>query len=146
MSVEAIRMALAAEHAAIFGYGVVGAYLAGDARFAQDLREARKAETVHRDRRDEAALRVEAGGGEIVGAEPAYALPFQVTDAQGALRLAAALEEGTAGAWREALSGTSDDDRRFALDAFIASAVTATQWRMAAGVRPVTLTFPGGPS
>jgi hypothetical protein len=141
MSVEAIRTALAAEHAAIFGYGVVGAYLSGSTRQA-----AQEAEALHRDRRDEASLRIEAGGGALVAAQPAYALPFQVSDALGAMRLAAALEEGAAGAWREALSATADDDRRFALDAFIASAVMATRWRKAAQVRPVTLTFPGGTS
>ena len=102
MSVEALRTALAAEHAAIFGYGVVGAYLTGDTREA-----ARQAEMMHRDRRDEAALRVQEGGGDVVAAEPAYELPFAVTDVRSAMSLAVSLEEGAAGAWRDALSGTT---------------------------------------
>lgn len=141
MSIEALRTAIAAEHAAIFGYGMVGAYLTNE-RQAQ----ARQAEAQHRDRRDAAALRIEAAGGAIVPAEPAYALPFRVTDADSAMRLAVALEEGAAGAWREALGATTDDDRRFALDSLIACAVMATRWRIAAGIQPRTITFPGGVS
>jgi hypothetical protein len=139
MSIEALRSALAAEHAAIFGYGVVGAYVSGAARDS-----ARQAETAHRDRRDQVALRIEAAGGAIVGAQGSYALPFPVNDASSAVRLAAQLEEGTAGAWREALSGTTGEDRALALDALIACAVQATRWRKAAGISPTTVTFPGG--
>jgi len=138
MTVDALRTALEAEHAAIFGYGVVGAHLTDDAQNA-----ARQAETEHRDRRDEVAQRIETAGGELVVAAPAYALPFQVTDGASAMRLAAALEEGAAGAWRQALGGTVDDDRKLALDAYIACAVIATRWREAAGVTPLTLQFPG---
>lgn len=139
MSAQALQRALAAEHAAIFGYGVVGAWLSGDAQ-----QVARDAEAAHRDRRDGATMRIESAGAEAVAAEPAYALPFPVSDATAAMRLAVALEEGSAGAWREVLSATTDDDRRFALDALIGSAVTATRWRMAAQVSPATVPFPGG--
>jgi hypothetical protein len=138
VTVEALRAALAAEHAAIFGYGVVGAHLGDDAR-----NTAGQAEAEHRDRRDEVSLRIEAAGGELVAAEPAYALPFEVTDAASAMRLAAALEEGAAGAWREALGGTADEERRLALESLIACAVMATRWREAAGATPLTLPFPG---
>jgi ferritin-like protein len=138
MSVEALGAALAAEHAAVYGYGVAGAYLNGDAR---DL--AREAESAHRDRRDAVALRIEAAGGELVAAAPAYALPVEVTDAASAMRLAVALEEAAAGAWREALGPTTDDERQLALDALIACAVMATRWREAAGITPLTLPFPG---
>lgn len=138
MTVEALQAALAAEHAAIYGYGVAGARLSGEAQ-----NTARQAEMQHRDRRDELTQRIEAAGGELVGAEPAYALPFGVSDAASAMRLAAALEEGTAGAWRAALGQTADDDRRLALDAYVSCAVMATRWRKAAGVTPLTLSFPG---
>jgi ferritin-like protein len=138
VSVEALSAALAAEHAAIFGYGVAGAYLTGEARNL-----ARQAEAEHRDRRDAVSVRIEAAGGQLVAAAPAYSLPVPVTDAASAMRLAVELEEATAGAWREALEGTADDDRRLALDAFIASAVMATRWREAANITPLTLTYPG---
>ncbi|HEY7224349.1 MAG TPA: ferritin-like domain-containing protein [Micromonosporaceae bacterium] len=138
MSVDALRAALAAEHAAIYGYGVAGAHLTGDTQKA-----ARQAESVHRERRDEVALRIQEQGGALVAAEPAYALPFPVSNDADAKRLAARLEEGTAGAWREALHGTEDDDRRLALDALIDCAVMATRWREAAGISPLTVPFPG---
>jgi hypothetical protein len=138
VTVEALRNALKAEHAAIFGYGVVGAHLAGATQDA-----ARQAEQLHRSRRDQVALRVEEAGGQLVAAEPAYALPVVVTDSQSAMALAAKLEDGASGAWREALSGTTGDDRRLALDALIACAVMATRWRQAAQIQPVTVTFPG---
>jgi hypothetical protein len=138
MSVDALRTALAAEHAAIYGYGVVGAHLSGDQQTV-----ARQAESAHRDRRDQVSLRIQAGGGELAAAEPAYVLPFQVTDGASAMRLAAALEDGAAGAWRTALGGTDGNDRKLAVDALIACAVMATRWRKAAGISPVTVSFPG---
>ncbi len=141
IAVEAFTAALAAEHAAIFGYGVVGAHLAGPAQNA-----ARQAEAAHRDRRDEVSLRIAAANGSPSPAAPAYTLPFPVTDAPSAMRLAAALEEGTAGAWRDALAATAGDDRTFALDALVSCAVQATQWREAAGIMPVTVAFPGANS
>ena len=136
--VEAFSAALAAEHAAIFGYGVVGAHLAG-----ADEAAARAAEAAHRDRRDAVSLRIAANNATPVPAAPAYTLPFPVVDAPSAMRLAVALEEGAAGAWREALAGTTDDDRKMALEALVACAVQATRWRAAAGIVPVTLPFPG---
>jgi hypothetical protein len=139
VSVEALQEALRAEHAAIYGYGVAGAYLNGAVQSS-----ARQIEMTHRDRRDELSLRIQAQSGELVPAEPGYELPFPVTDAASAMRLAATLEEGTAGAWRDALAGTEGDDRAFAVDALIASAVQATRWREAAGIVPTTVAFPGG--
>ncbi len=139
MTVEALQAGLRAEHAAIFGYGVAGAHLNG-----QTQSTARQVEVSHRDRRDQASLLIEAQGGDPAAAEPAYDLPFPVTDAAGALRLAVALEEGAAGAWRDALAATEGDDRQFALDALMACAVQATRWREAAGIAPATVPFPGG--
>lgn len=138
---EALTAALAAEHAAIFGYGVVGAHLAGPAQAA-----ARTAEAAHRDRRDEVSLRITASNATPAPAAIAYSLPFPVTDELSAMRLAVALEEGAAGAWREALAGTAGDDRKFALEALIECAVQATRWRALAGINPVTLPFPGATS
>ena len=88
---EALAAALAAEHATIFGYGVAGARLAG-----QHLTAVREAEQVHRARRDTLLTRLIAASVQPPSAEPAYALPFPVTDAAGALRLAVHLEERTA--------------------------------------------------
>jgi Domain of unknown function (DUF4439) len=135
---EALSVALTAEHAAIFGYGVVGAHLDPDGQNA-----ARACEAVHRDRRDAISLRIAAAGGVPAPAAAAYALPFPVVDPASAMKLAVALEEGAAGAWRTALGGTTGDDRKVALDALTACALQATRWRGRAGITPVTIPFPG---
>ena len=92
---EALALALAAEHAAIFGYGVVGARLDRAGQTA-----ARQAESAHRDRRDALLVRLVAASASPPPAAPAYALPFPVSDRDSALRLAVHLEEGAGRAWR----------------------------------------------
>ncbi len=72
--------ALAAEHAAIWGYGVVGAHLTGAA-----VDQARQCEAAHRDRRDVLLEQLSAGGATPPAAAPAYDLPFPVVDQASAL-------------------------------------------------------------
>jgi ferritin-like protein len=140
-STEVFTAALAAEHACIFGYGVVGAHLD---KAGQDL--ARQAETAHRNRRDALVVRIAAASATPPAAAAAYVLPFPVTDRSSALKLAVALEEGTGRAWRQVLPVTSGEERKFALDALIDCAVRATRWRMVAGISPATVPFPGAPA
>jgi hypothetical protein len=47
--------------------------------------------------------------------------------------------------WRAALAGVTRADREVVLEALVDSAVRATRWRVAAGVEPATLPFPGAP-
>ena len=137
--VPALQTGLAAEHAVIWGYGVVGAH-AGDALLAQ----VRDADEAHRTLRDEAIALVARYGGTPVATDPEYALPFPVTDRGSALRLAVHLEEGAAAAWRYAVAATDDVDvRRTALTALSDAAVRATRWRMALPTTPATVAFPG---
>jgi ferritin-like protein len=133
--------ALAAEHAAIFGYGVVGAHLDRSGQTA-----ARQAEAAHRNRRDAVAARIRAAQGTPPAPAPAYDLPFPVEDRASALRLAIDLEEGTARAWRRAVAGTTGDDRKAALAGLVDSAVRATRWRRTAGLDPAVVPFPGAPA
>ena len=137
--VQALQTALAAEHAVIWGYGVVGAH-AGDALLAQ----VRAADSAHRTLRDDTIAVVERYGGNPVATEPEYALPFPVTDRGSALRLAVHLEEGAAAAWRYAVAATDDVEvRRTALVALSDAAVQATRWRLALPTAPATVAFPG---
>lgn len=129
---------LAAEHAVIFAYGPIGARLEGDhAALARD------AEAAHRRRRDALLLRLSASGATPPAAAPAYALPFEVTDAASALRLAVHVEDRTAGVWRSLLARTEAEERQLALDALVDCAVRATTWRLAAGITPATTVYPG---
>jgi len=134
---DALGSALAAEHAAIFGYGVVGARLTGAA-----LAQAQQADTAHRDRRDRLIVRLTKVGIEAPAALPAYALPFPVTDPASAQRLAVQLEERAAAIWRVALGPTTGDDRRLALDALTDCALRAARWRRATGQQPGTVPLP----
>lgn len=93
---DAAQAALAAEHAAVYGYGVVGGRL-DDARRA----EATAAYDAHRARRDALARTVRDLGGKPAVAAAAYALPFEVPDAAAALRLAADLEDRIAGVYSD---------------------------------------------
>ena len=93
-SVAALQGALAAEHAAVYGYGVVGAMLAGTGQA-----DARTDWTAHQVARDNLATMLTGLGATPVAASPAYQLPFAVTSAQSAARLAATLEEGVTRAY-----------------------------------------------
>jgi hypothetical protein len=135
---SALDQALAAEYAAIFGYGVVGAHLTGP---EQDT--ARQAETAHRNRRDQLLLKLTAASANPPVADPAYQLPFPVTNRVSALKLAAELEDGAARAWHGAIGGTTGSDRSFAANALIDCAVRATHWRIRSGAKPLTVVFPG---
>jgi uncharacterized protein DUF4439 len=128
--------ALAAEHAAIFAYGVIGAHLE-EARSA-----AREAERAHRTRRDELVLLL---GDQAPAAEPSYELPFPVDGPDDAVRLAILVEERVAAIWRGVLPESGAGERERALDALTDAAVRATRWRATAGVDPAAVPFPGSP-
>jgi hypothetical protein len=138
---EALAAALAAEYAAIFAYGPIGVRLTGSA-----VGEARAAEEAHRTRRNALVLMLSEGGATPPAAEPAYALPFPVTDAASALRLAIEIEERTAAVWRAALAATTGDQRSRVLNGLTDCAVRATRWRRSAHVDPATVPFPGRPA
>jgi len=140
-AVRALADALAAEHAAIFAYGAIGAMLAGEQAEA-----AASAELGHRARRDALVLRLAELGAPIPPPEPTYLLPVEVTDADGARRLAVLVYERAAAVWRAALAVTSGTDRELALDSLISCAVWATRWRAAGGMAPTTVPFPGRPA
>jgi hypothetical protein len=134
---DALEAALGAEHAAIYGYGIVGAHLTGPA-----LAEAQQAEAAHRARRDGLLVRLTAVGITPPAAAPAYALPFSVTDAASAQKLAVQLEERTAAIWRTALAPTAADQRKLALDGLTDCALRAARWRRATGAQPGTVPLP----
>src|SRR5436853_215324 len=90
----ALREALAAEHAAVWGYGVVGAALGAQARAT-----AAAAEAAHRDVRDRVTALLDQRSADPVQAKGAYALPFPVLSEVDASALAVVLEDGVAAAW-----------------------------------------------
>ena len=140
-TVDALQKALTAEHAAIWVYGLVSAFL--PASFNTAINEG---STAHRARRDTTERRLAAAGATPQVAEPAYALPKPVTDQASSLALLATAEADTSAAWRAVLERTDDGTvREAALEALTASAVRATRWRKQAGVSPATPPMPGQP-
>jgi hypothetical protein len=137
----ALQQALAAEHAAVWGYGVVGAALEPD---AQAL--ATSSETAHRDVRDRVVELLAARSADPVGAEGGYALPFPVLSPTDAAALAVVLEDGVAAAWVRVLDQAVErSTRELAVGALSDAEVRAVGWRIAAGQSPATRAFPGLP-
>ena len=138
---DALAAALAAEHAAVWGYGSVGAALPPGSRAP-----ASAAENAHRDVRDRLAELLQRRGDDPVPAEAGYALPFPVLSAVDAAELAVVLEDGVAAAWVRVLDqAVQSTVRRLAVDALSGAEVRAVAWRGAAGQSPVTSAFPGLP-
>ncbi|WP_320775276.1 ferritin-like domain-containing protein [Streptomyces sp. CRN 30] len=121
---KALQAVLAAEHAAVYGYGVVGGRVGADRRT-----EARAAYDAHRARRDALGREVRDLGGEPVASAAGYELPFAVPDAAAAARLAAELEERVAGVWSDLVRAADGDRRATAAEALREAAVRAVRWR-----------------
>jgi Domain of unknown function (DUF4439) len=138
----ALGEALAAAHAAVWGYGVVGAALGEGASST-----AAAAETAHRDVRDRVTALLVERETEPVGAEGGYALPFPVLSQVDAAALAVVLEDGVAAAWVRVLDQAAErSTRELAVGALSDAEVRAVAWRAAAGQSPVTRALPGLPA
>jgi hypothetical protein len=121
---KALQAALAAEHAAVYGYGVVGGRIGKDRHT-----EAKAAYDAHRARRDALAREVRDLGGRPVAAAAAYALPFPVPDSAAAVRLAAELEERVAAVYADLVRSAGGELRGTAAGALREAAVRAVRWR-----------------
>jgi hypothetical protein len=123
-TVIALQGALAAEHVAIFGYGVLGAHLSGGQRHTAD-----QMWNAHRARRDRLRAYVQANGGTPVPASAAYRLPSPVTSPRSAALLAARLEDGVTAGYA-GLAGVAEPAlRRYAALAMQEATVRAVRWR-----------------
>ncbi|MBX9362461.1 ferritin-like domain-containing protein [Streptomyces sp. WAC04114] len=121
---RALQAALAAEHAAVYGYGIVGGRIGAGQRT-----EARTAYDAHRARRDALVREVKDLGGRPVAASAGYALPFQVPDSAAAVRLAAELEDRVAGVYADLVRAAGGGRRTLAAEALREAAVRAVRWR-----------------
>ncbi|MER7002754.1 ferritin-like domain-containing protein [Dactylosporangium sp. NPDC000555] len=135
---ERLVAALQAEHAAIYGYGVLGPKLDSTA-----LTQAHNADNAHRARRDALIVRLHSAGVTPPPTAASYQLPFAVADRASALKLAALLEDRTAAQWRLALPDTDGDVRKIVLDALVDCTTRAVGFRKAGGLTPLVPTFPG---
>jgi len=132
--IDALQAALAAEHAAVYGYGAAGARMRGYRQGA-----ALRAWTAHRARRDQLIAMLVARGARPVAAADVYQLPFPVTSARKAAALAAVIEDGVTRAYLGIVGVPDPGIRRYGALAMQDSAARAARWRGA------TVEFPGLP-
>jgi hypothetical protein len=133
--VAALQAVLAAEHAAVYGYGVLGAMLAG-----AEQASARTDWITHQDARDAVTAMIVKLGGTPVAASPAYRLPFAVTGAASARKLAAAIEDGVTQAYLGLVAVNSPPLRSYGARQMQPAAIRAASWRGS------TVAFPGMPA
>lgn len=133
--------ALEAEHAAVFGYGLVAAFIepGRSAEVSADT-------AAHRARRDATIDALHAANVDPPVAAPGYTVPFPVTDPTQAAQLAAQIEADTAVAWRSVVERSrSESTRANAVEALTETALRCAKWRTVLGVTPPTVAFPGQP-
>jgi hypothetical protein len=141
VNVEAVQTALGTEHAALWTYGLVSAFLGNQAAAVAAVAEGANA---HRARRDTTERWLRDKGTTPNPPAAAYLPPAPVSDGPSALAALVAVEQDTCAAWRGVLDRTDDAAlRTSALDALTTAAVRATRWRKAAGTNPASITMPG---
>jgi hypothetical protein len=128
---RALQAALAAEHAAIYGYGVVGAHLTGPLE-----RAAQQDWAAHQVARDTLESRLTSLGAQPVAAQDAYRLPFPVHSVPAAVSLAAFLEDRVATAYLGLVALDDPGLRAWGAQQVRASAVRATSWSGRAAAFP----------
>jgi Domain of unknown function (DUF4439) len=132
---RALQAALSAEHAASYGYGVVGAHLTGTAR-----RTAVADWVANQEARDALEAMLRSRGAQPEPAAVAYRLPFPVGTAREAISLAVILEDRVATAYLGLVASDDLAIRKFGALQLSASALRAAFWRGS------TVAFPGLPT
>jgi hypothetical protein len=131
-----LQSALGGENAAVYVYGIVGAYVSGAA-----FTRATNLWTAHKARRDDLRAIIAAAGAAPDAAEPAYRLPHRVTSASSAVSAAAATESSLISAYI-GLAGADDPGRRV----YAAQAMQQAMSRTLSWGGTVDGAFPGMPA
>jgi hypothetical protein len=142
---DAWQAALAAEHQAVFGYGVLGPHLTG-----ADQQLAVSSSDAHESLRDRTEATLAAARLTPDGPQADYPVLYPVPARTSALALAVRLEDDCASAWRflylraASTSGQRASQlRASAQTALTASAVRAARWRSIVTPSHATTPFPG---
>jgi hypothetical protein len=130
--IKALQATMAAENAAVFGYGVAGAHLTGARRAA-----AQRDWIAHESGRDTLAGMLISHGGALVPAATAYKLPFPVRNRTAAAALMAYLEDRVTTAYLGLVALTDAELRSLGARGVRSAALRAAAWR------GTTLAFPG---
>ena len=131
----ALQAALAAEHAAVYGYGVVGANLTGGRQTT-----AMTDWLAHQVARDTIEGMLRARGAQPVAAAAAYQLPISVRTPGQAAALAVIIEDRIAAAYLGLVGLSSESLRQLGARQVRTAALRAAAWRGS------TVAFPGLPA
>jgi len=142
---SAWQAALAAEHEAVFGYGLLGPHVTGS-----DEQLAISCSSAHEALRDATEADLAGVGLTPVAPAPDYPTLYPVRNPAAARALAVRIEDACAAAWRYlylAAASTSEAPGRVlrgaAQHALVHSAVRAARWRARATPQHATRPFPG---
>lgn len=139
--IEALQQAIDAEHAAVWVYRQVSAFL--PAIYDDSLDDAI---AEHDDRRQATQEVIVAAGATPALAEAGYLTPKPVRNAGTARAAVFTAESDAARAWHGVIERCDPPElRAFAVEAMSASAVRGTRWRKEAGAKPVAEPLPGRP-
>lgn len=119
---EALQLALAGEHAAVYVYGVAGGRVSVSSQPALWQR-VQEAYTLHRTRRDRLTTMVRQGGGAPVAAEVSYDLPNPAMTPPQLEQVGLEIERRCAAVYADVVGSTSGANRQWALDALEDAAV-----------------------
>lgn len=157
--VDALQLVLATEHAAVYGYPMLGVRLTDSAQ----VQRARELEAAHRHARDEVMAQLARLGVAPVAAQPTYPSAERTTGTtaatEPAIRSAVAIEERRAGAYRYLLTAAVTADstsqrpahepdahqpvRIQAMTGLASAAANSTGWRSLIAPAKPTLALPG---
>lgn len=119
---EALQVALAAEHAAVFVYGALGGQSSRSASPAL-FDAVTAAYVVHRERRDALTAMISAGGADPVAAQPGYQVPEELGSPAAIAAEALRLEQAAASTYAYLIGSTTGEDRGWAVAALADAAV-----------------------
>ncbi|PUA80687.1 ferritin-like domain-containing protein [Nocardioides currus] len=121
-ALDALQTALAAEHAAIYVYGDVGAHTSQSAE-PELFATVSLLYRAHRGRRDQLELMVADRGGVPVAAAPTYELPRRLGTPSAVRRHAMGVEQACAEVYAATVASTTGTDRAWAVSALGEAAV-----------------------
>jgi hypothetical protein len=124
----ALQTTLAAEHAAVFVFGVLGGRTSRSAA-PQLFAAVDAAYTAHRARRDLLIRQITDAGGRPVAAEPSYEVPGPVDTPDQVARAALETERGCAATYAYLVANTVAAQRRAAISALNEAAVRELAFR-----------------
>jgi hypothetical protein len=136
-NVAALQACLAAEHAAVYGYGVLAAVIHETAPHSLVDRQATAAFRAHRRQRDDLIGRLTSLKTVPVAASAGYRLPLAVRGVTDAVRFARLIETRCSATYASAVAQSVESVREYVARHLADAAIAAFEW----GAHPTA--FPG---